>query len=399
MKYESPLAKSRFENKPLNPAITIRLGSRSGYIAEDIIRRRTEVWMTPFQTAGWREAWDRHIGNVRNVRPVSAIVSDGARSVAILPLAIHEAAGLRYLTWHAHDQGDYGAPIVRSGQLYYFSKLDGRDLVRRIAMQVEGIDLVYLPKQPCNIAGSVNPLVLPGSMKHHAGAHAINFTPKENWDEFLQRRRGASTRQQLRRKQRALEKLGKVTFQLAKTPAEARSIVAHCLKSKSEQLAKLGHWDPFAAIEIRNFLEHLVCDTIGDTSWAVALALDGDPVATAFGFSSPNEWLLYQMSMSGARGGECSPGTQLLMNLMRHCTETGVLRLDLSLGDEVYKFEWCDEHATLLTSTLPLTLKGTAAHALIKARTGLQKWLSSNPRLYDAGKSLKKKLRSARIHV
>ena len=399
VKHEPPLANGSIGNKLLTPAITIRLGRRSDYIAEDIIRRRTDVWMTPFQTAGWRGAWDQHVGCVRNVQPVSAIVSDGARSVAILPLAIHEAVGLRYLTWHAHDQGDYGAPIVRSAQLEYFSKLDGRDLLLRIANQVEGIDLVYLPKQPRSIADAVNPLVLPSSVEHHVGAHAINFTHGENWDEFLQRRRGAPTRQHLRRKQRALEKLGKVSFRLARTPSEARNIVAHCLKSKSEQLAKLGHWDPFAAIEIRTFLEHLVCSSIGGTSWAAALTLDDEPVATAFGFSSPSEWLLYQMSMSDARGAECSPGTQLLMNLMRHCTETGVLRLDLSLGDETYKLEWCDEHETLLTTSLPLTLSGTAAHALIKARAGLRKWFSSNPRLYHAGKTLKQKLRRASISV
>ena len=154
-----------------------------------------------------------------------------------------------------------------------------------------------------------------------------------------------------------------------------------CLDWKSAQLAKLGHWDPFQRPDIRDFIIDHFSTAAGKDAWVATLTLDGVPLAAAFGFASRKEWLLYQMSMDTDRGAQCSPGTQLLLNLISNCIEAGVGRLDLSLGDKSYKFDWCDEHSEVLISTLPLTVKGVAVHAVIRARAAAQKWLASNRQL------------------
>lgn len=377
--------------------ITVRRGTESDFAAADLIRSNDEFWMTPFQNAAWRVAWNRTLGLAGGIQPVTAIISDGARTAAILPLAIRRSGGLGVLTWHANDQGDYGAPIMRVEQLGLSPKIDGKAIMRQIGKEIGGIDLIYLPKQPRMIGAEKNPFIFPGSMRHHAGAHAMNFVEGESFDSFMTRRRSSATRRQLRKKQRALEALGKVEFGFIKDRQAARRMVRLCLDWKSAQLAQLGHWDPFQRPDIRDFIIDHFSTAAGQDTWVACLTLDGVPLAAAFGFASRREWLLYQMSMDGDRGAQCSPGTQLLLNLISSCIEAGVGRLDLSLGDETYKFEWCDEHSDLLISTMPLTIKGLAVHAAIKARAAAQKWLASNERLYDMAKSLKRRLADGRM--
>jgi CelD/BcsL family acetyltransferase involved in cellulose biosynthesis len=379
--------------------VEIRTGEHSGYDAADVLRRSTDGWMTPFQIPVWRRAWNQNLNATDDTRPITVILRLSGRTVAVLPLAILENHGLRMLSWHASDLSDYGAPIVCHDQIETFSSIDGAALLRRIARDVGGIDLIYLPKQPLLVGGSDNPLVLPGSTEHHAGAHAINFAAGETFADFLARKRSASTRQQLRKKQRNLEKLGKVGFRLATSAHEARQFAEHCLAAKSKQLAKLGHYDPFASPIVRNFLHDFFAAGIGTTTWAVALTLDDEPLATSIGFALDREWLLYQMAMDGDHASHCSPGTQLLMKIMEHCITKGIDRLDLALGDESYKFEWCDEHQRLVTSTLPLTFKGRIANSGIKLKANVQRKMADNPRLYEAGKSVKRYLSNLGIPV
>ena len=380
-------------------AISLRIGVRSGFEATDLLRRNADHWMTPFQIPVWRSAWQHRFGAIENTQPVTAILKRAGRTVAILPLAVHETHKLRILTWHAGEQSDYGAPIVRQGQIEAFSTLSGSTVLRDIAADIGGIDLVYLPKQPLSIGGATNPLVLPGSVSHHAGAHAISFVPGESWDQFLIRKRSASTRQQLRKKARVLEKAGEVAFHVAATPEEARPLVIHCLAAKSKQLAQLGHHDPFASPDVRSFLHEFFAAGAGNETWAVSLTLDGGLLATAVGFARPNGWLLYQMAMDGDHVAHASPGTQLLMRIMQHCIANNIPRLDLALGDESYKLEWCDEHQALVSSVLPLTVRGHVAAAGLSFKARLQKKIAGNPRLYDLGKTLKRRLQQLNIPV
>ncbi|MCB1377132.1 MAG: GNAT family N-acetyltransferase [Alphaproteobacteria bacterium] len=330
---------------------------------------------------------------------MTAVLRESGRTLAVLPLAVHQTNKLRILTWHAGDQSDYGAAIVRNDDIATFATIDAAAVLRNIAKEIGDIDLVYLPKQPLTIGGMGNPLVLPGSINHHAGAHAINFRPGESWTEFLNHRRSASTRHQLRKKMRLLEKAGKVGFKVASDKEEAFQFATHCLAAKTRQLTKLGHYDPFASVEVRTFLQNFFANGVGQSTWAVALTLDDAAIATSIGFVRHNEWLLYQMAMDCDHVANTSPGTQLLMNIMEHCLASGVERLDLALGDENYKFEWCDEHQVLLTSCMPLTFKGRVAETGIRFKASVQNRMAESPRVYDFGKVLKRQLKKLKLPV
>jgi CelD/BcsL family acetyltransferase involved in cellulose biosynthesis len=376
--------------------VEIRQGELSADTLNICLEIEQDAWVTPFQWSGWLQSWRHHIGEPLLSIPVTVIVHSRGQPVLILPLAICNRFGVRYLTWCAYQQSDYCAPIVRRSYIERLGGIDGTDFLGRIASRLGGIDLVYLPKQPALIGNLANPFVLSNSVAYHAGAHAISFVAGEKWESALQRRRSAKTRRRLKDKRTALEKLGLVTFRLANNPVDAQTIIESCLKTKSEQLRKNGYWDPFSPSGVRGFLVDYFSANVGQTTWAAALDIDGKPVATAFGFGSRREWLLYQMSMNDGPEARHSPGSHLLMNLMRHCTEIGLKRLDLALGDETYKSEWCDEHMTLKTAVLALTAQGVFCKKMIVLRAALRERIASDPALYHAGKwfkGLAKKIR------
>ena len=348
-----------------------------------------DYWLTPFQTQGWLEAWQARIGAMTGATPVTAIGYADGQPVFKLPLAVVRRFGASILTWCAYPQSDYTAPIVSRAHVAMLHQLDGASIMRQVASRLGSIDLVYMPKQLSDIHGVRNPFVLPGASDYHVGAHAINFVPGESWEQTYMRRRSGKTRKRLREKRAALEKLGAISFHVADSESSARAMIDACLTAKTEQLMKLGHWDPFSPPGVRDFLLSFFGANVGQSSWAVSLNVNGKPAATAFGFSDRQQWLLYQMAMPGGPEAKHSPGTHLLMELMQHCIAQGAHRLDLALGDEPYKAEWCDEHQSLRMSTLAFSLRGRLLERLVHMRSRLRSRMASDAKLYERAKWVK----------
>ena len=352
---------------------------------------------TQFQEKGWLEAWQGLIGEELGSKPFTAIGYSAGKPVFILPLTVIRRYGSRVLTWSAYQQSDYNAPVVSTAHAAALANLDGGDILRDIARRVGKIDLVYMPKQPRFVGGIANPFLLPGAVPYHAGAHAINFLPGETWEAAFRRRRSAKTRRRLREKRLALEKAGTVSLRIAATQSEAKGLIGLCLDAKSRQLQKLGHWDPFADLAVREFVISVFSNGADRSTWVAALDAGDGPAAVAFGFRNSSEWLLYQMAMTGETDPRHSPGTHLLIELMSKCSELGVRRLDLALGDEPYKAEWCDEHHVLETSTLAFTARGWLLQTMIRFRAMARSRLAADPRLYERAKWLKGIARKFRL--
>lgn len=375
------------------------IGGESRHAENDFIRRSADRSLTPFQQSDWRASWQRKVGSIAGVLPITVFLTFMGRTIAVLPLAVYEYRHLKVLAWHAFAQSDYCAPIVDRNYLNQFCEIDFENILKHIAFRIGAVDLVYLTKQPLSIEGRRNPLNLHKGFDYHVGSHAINFIAGETWEQFLASRRSPSTLRQLRKKERQLKTFGEVEFRVASTSEEGRVIAEHCLLAKSRQLAKLGHNDPFSLPGVREFLVDFFAGGIGHSTWATVLTLNGEILATSVGMASQSGWLLYQMALDGDHVSHCSPGSQLFSGIMRHCLESGIARLDLALGDEKYKLEWCDEHETLQTSVLPLSLKGKIAAPILRVRGRIMKFVASNPHLYEHGKALKHRIRAMGVLV
>lgn len=352
---------------------------------------------TPFQHADWLASW-RKSSEASGSTPVTVIGWRSGRAVIALPFALHRSSLGGRLTWQADRLSDYGAPIAAPDFLQGLSEDDARCLLLAAGRAVEGADVLHLVKMPCTIAGVENPFCLPETMDHHAGAHAIDMEG-DTFDAFYESLRSAKTRQGLRKKMKALEKMGEVRLGMAADRAEAAAIIADGLDMKSVQLDRAGHANPFAEKATRQWILAHFADHLKSSTWAASMEVGGRRVCAAFGFRDASRFLVYQFAIADTPEARYSPGQHMLVHLMRHAFDDGARRLDLSLGDEAYKMDWCNFHSRLQTVILPLTLKGRVQAQMLSRRTSLASWFAAKPERYRIAQQLKPRLARLGIRV
>ena len=374
-------------------AVEVFAGELPRHVRRQWLELCGRAFATPFQHPDWLDDWQSHIGNAGNAIPVTVCCYRGGELVALLPLAQYSKWGLRWLGWRASHVNDYCAPVILPETASVLTSDRVLALLARAAEAVGGIGLVYLTKQPTHLGAIPNSFVLPGSQAHHAGVHAIRLGP--DWDTYYSAQRSGKSRRRLKTKAVALHKLGPVVFRFARTGREKADMAAHCIDLKARQLQRLGHWHPFRDERVKRLLVAHAEKDLDGRFWAASLDVGQPAAAIAFGFTGPQTWLLYQMAMADGPAAQHSPGIYLLHELMRHCIASGVSRLDLSLGDEPYKFDWCNEHGQLMSSVVAMSPAGHLAAAAIRARSAAYMKIGGNPLAYEFGKQAKAALLNA----
>jgi CelD/BcsL family acetyltransferase involved in cellulose biosynthesis len=332
---------------------------------------------TPFQRRDWIDGWQRHLGDPRGRKPVTVIGHRAGTPVLILPLHVYSQGGTRRIGWLADDLNDYCGPIAEPRVLQALSQIDVRRLLEQTAGAIGGADIVLLEKQPKFYGAMENPFAGFAAVGYHVKAHATHLG--KGWDEYYSAKRSAKTRRRLKEKFKALSKLGRVETRFSNDPAEAADLVGQCLDMKARQLKRRGHWNPFSVDGAKAHLTSYFGIRCNEGTWVAGMFLDGLPIAISFGFRDSREWLLYQIAMDEGPQAAYSPGTHLLMTILKHCCERGVEVFDLALGDEAYKNDWCEETTTLTIGILPLSPRGTLASFGLRLAAGVRNFIASRP--------------------
>ncbi len=367
--------------------VRVLTGELAPLLREQMAAFAASAVRTPFQSHAWASAF-RVAESGEGRMPVEAIAYADGKPAVMLPLLLCcSARGFRYLTWQAHSPSDYCAPLVAPHFLSRFEASDAHALMRAVAHEIGNIDLVYLPKMQDRLGGVANPLVTGDSWRYYAGAHAIAIDG--DWESFYASIRSQRTRHTLSRKAKALRKMGEVSFVVTHDPGQVARIAQQCIALKATQLAREGHSNLFADGRMHDALIQAMGASCPHGAWAASIELDGKSVAAAFGLIEADTWLLYQFAMSDGPESKCSPGQLLLVHLLQECVGRGVRLLDLALGDEAYKFDWCNIHSELRTTAIPLTLVGHFVKWSLRMREQARIWLARNPSMQRVAKRIK----------
>lgn len=341
---------------------------------------------TPFQSHAWASAF-RAAESSDDYVPVEAIAYIDGEPVVMLPLLACSVLGFRYLTWQAHSPSDYCAPLVAPHFLSRFEASDATALLRTVARQLGNIDLIYLPKMQDRLGSVANPLVTSDSWRYYAGSHAISI--EGDWESFYGGIRSQRTRHTLKRKAKSLQKMGQVAFVITHDPAQVASVAQDCMAMKAVQLARDGNSNFFADRRMNDALLRAMQALCPHGAWAASIELDGRSIAASFGMIEADTWLLYQFAISDGPESKNSPGQLLLVHLLEESVGRGVKLLDLALGDEVYKFDWCNTHSQIKTTAIALTPVGHLAKLSLRMREQARIWLAHHPSVRKVAKRIK----------
>lgn len=188
-----------------------------------------------------------------------------------------------------------------------------------------------------------------------------------------------SRKQMLKRKLRALESAGTVSYAHLRSWSSIQPALQAFAAAHTARFLATGRRSSLATHERRHFLEDLArrFSDSGVVTLSVLL-LNDEPIAWNYGFQFCGSWFWYQPTFAGS-WEEHSPGYCLLARIViEACDMEEITSIDLGLGDEGYKARFGNATRKTLHATIS---KSWSSHLREIARYRAASSLKRSPKI------------------
>ena len=300
-----------------------------------------------FSSWEWASIWWRHFGERRPL--LTAGCYRGDRLVALLPLYLSSSRPLRVVRFIGHGPGDQLGPICDPADLIPTA----RALRRWLADQRARWDVFRGDELPADEGWAG---LLGADVLDRQASPLVRF-PDGGWESYLGTL-SSRLRYEIRHDARKLSSEYEVGYRLADDPAR--------LDDDLDALFRLhaARWNdgnsPFSGSR-RSFHRDFARCAL-EKGWLRLwfLEIDGDPVATWYGFRYGDVECSYQTGRD-PRWQRSSVGLVLLAHAMRRAVEDGVREYRFLRGDEQYKRRMANGDPGLETVVLTRGVRAGAA--------------------------------------
>ena len=374
--------------RSLSPAIEFTLHENLAAVAPTWRAFEAVADCTAFQTFAWHDAWQRHVGERNQVRPVIVEGREGGRLLFIMPLAMEQGMLVRRLIWHASDLCDYNAPLLARD----FSE---RVPVSRFAALWEEIgarisscprlrhDVIILERMPEVVGGQTNPFAHLPVTPHASGAYLMGIAG--DWETFYRAKRSSATRRHDRAKLRRLGEAGPVSLVTAFDREAVEATLATLFAQKAVSFARRGVSNFLARPGYRDFYVDIASNPATGALVHVSKLQAGNGVAAAnLGLVFGGRYYHVVASYDAGELARFGPGTAHLHELIAYALQRGCSEFDFTVGDEPYKRDWCDSETKLFDLRLARNLRGWTVAAAARAASRLKRGVKQSPMLWRA---------------
>lgn len=352
---------------------------------------------TVFQRFDYLAAWQRHIGAMRNVRPLIVVVrGHGEEVLCLLPLAQES----RRLCWLGQDNSDYCAPLLARD---FERRIDASAFPMLWAELCEALgsedafrfDIADLRKMPETIGSQRNPMLTLTTMLNPSNAHLTKLSG--NWETFYADKRSSSTRRRDRTKLKRLGEFGEVRMVTPEGDAELTAAFDGLIEQKSAALTRMGVHNPFADPGVRDFYLDLALNSRTFVHLS-KLAVGSVQAATNLGFEHHGRYYYVLASYDAGETSRFGAGAAHLRALMERAIERGLREFDFTIGDERYKLEWADVDLFLYDHIGALNWRGAIPALMQRLEIRLRRKIKQNQWLWSLAqkfRALKGRLRGS----
>jgi CelD/BcsL family acetyltransferase involved in cellulose biosynthesis len=321
-----------------------------------------EAHCYPFQYADLLRIWCETIGRARNVEPVFvAVRSHSKKPLMLLALGIERANGVRVLSFLDGGVCDYNAPVLFPE--FKGLRFDAADFWQRLQSHLPQYDLALLEKMPAEVDGIDNPLAPLATGTRSESCHHV--TLYGDWQEFSSKR--LPNMRDSRRRQRNLERRAVIRFAVADTNQERRRVFDALVRMKRKRFSDTDAHDIFGDAGYLQFYADATRQLGPSGAVQVsALYAGGRVIAANWGLYSKGRYIDLLPSYESGSWKTYAPGRLLSEWLLRRHLERGDAAFDYGIGDESYKFGYCDQHSPLGDAYLAVTAKGAAYKQLLQ---------------------------------
>ncbi|MGZ4231435.1 MAG: GNAT family N-acetyltransferase [Solirubrobacteraceae bacterium] len=296
-----------------------------------------------FSTWEWASVWWRHFGSGRMLE-VSSVLDAGGRTIALLPLTRERRGPFRIVRFAGNRVADELGPVC--------APADRVAATASLRDAVDGADVLIAER----VRSDWPPRLLGGRILSEDDSPVISLAAEGDWEAYL-RARSANFRQQVRRRERKLQRSLDVRFRLANDPARLDADVDALValhrarwgaQSSSFDGARESFHREFASVALeRGWLRLWLAES------------DGVPVAAWYGFRFAGVESYYQ-SGRDPQWDRHGVGAGILEHSIREAFADGMHEYRLLRGDESYKRRYATAPGTVVTVALPGTARGRA---------------------------------------
>jgi CelD/BcsL family acetyltransferase involved in cellulose biosynthesis len=318
-----------------------------------------------FQSAEVLDAWCDTIGKANQVEPLFvAVFGANAKPALLLAFGIEQRNGLRVLGFLDGEVSDYNAPVVFA-EASTWDRATTAAAWQRVCDAVPPFDLAMLEKMPDTVGGLNNPLSALATGDHVEASHAVRLHGP--WEEFS---RGCLPNlPDSRRRRRKLEKLGDLRFEVAANDKRRAEFLEAMMRMKGQQFVETKGYDVLTEPGRREFYWEVTRRT-GDTGvvHVSALLLNERILAAHWGLVADDRFYYLMPAHASGEWRAYSPGRLLTEWLLQWALENSLEYFDFTIGDEPYKFLYCDTHVPLRDAVLPMNAAGRRFAAMLRLK-------------------------------
>jgi CelD/BcsL family acetyltransferase involved in cellulose biosynthesis len=348
----------------------------------------SEQFSTPYQRFDFLAPWQRQVGEREGLKPFIVIAYDAERRpLLLLPLALSHRYGVRIARFMGGKHATFNMALWDREFAADATPQDLDALIAAIRAR-SGADVLALTQQPQRWRDSQNPMAL---LPHQASVNDCPLLTMVPGAEPANRI-STSFRRRLRSKERKLQALAGYRYGVAGTDAEIGRLLDAFFRIKPLRMAEQKLPNVFAEPGVEDFIRG-ACMTArtggGHVIDVHALECDDEVIAIFAGVADENRFSMMFNTYTMSENSRHSPGLILMRYIIDHYAERGYHALDLGIGSDEYKRQFCRGDEPIFDGFIPLSLRGKLAAAAMSAVNRAKHLVKHNQALFQIAQKLR----------
>ncbi len=383
------LSTSQMPDLDMSSNVELMLWDSLSDAAAEWRRFEAQAVHSVFQRYDWLANWQEHVGSAYGIRPLVVAGKIRESTAFIWPFGLHRRGPLCVASWLGAQNTNYNVGLWDPTYFASASTLKIETLLRRVGKDV-GIDAFRLTNQPKMWLDTPHPLCQFASNVSCSTAYVT--TLPGDFATFVSEKRSRSARKKLAKKLRRLEEAGPVEFSKASSPRDAEEALDALVEQRTLRQRRAGIPSVYNCDAFRKFTLSLLLENLQKQQPAkeiYTLKVGGIIRATYVGGAQGSRYSCYANSFRDDDLTRFSPGTHLLMHVIEQAIKDGYGTLDMGIGEESYKTDWCSAE-DLFDTTVPISACGHPYAVMYKGKNALKRFIRSSPWAWNAVRIMRK---------
>ncbi len=351
-----------------------------------------QQFSTPYQRFDFLDPWQRQVGERKNLRPFIVIGYDAERRpLLLLPLTLSHRHGIRTARFMGGKHVTFNMALW-DREFAAGASADDLDALISAVRERSGADVLALTRQPLRWRDSPNPMALLPNQASVNDCPLMTLVP----DAPPVTRLSSSFRRRLKGKERKLQTLAGYRYCVAATDAEISRLLDAFFRIKPLRMAEQKLPNVFAEPGVEDFIRSACMAPVANGGHVIdmhALECDDEVIAIFAGVDDGHRFSMMFNTYTMSENSRYSPGLILMRCIVDHYAGRGYHALDLGIGSDDYKRQFCKSDEPIFDCFIPLSRRGKVAAAAMSGINRAMHLVKHNQALFDMAQKLRGALR------